>query len=92
MAGGRSGLLDLDELRTLCARSPLPVNAMAVAGGPSVAELTAAGVRRISLGTALAQSAYTAAHRVAVELLGQGSNTALDGSLGFGELNGLFRR
>ncbi|MFB7668844.1 isocitrate lyase/phosphoenolpyruvate mutase family protein [Kitasatospora sp. NPDC056138] len=86
------GLLDLDDLRTLCARSPLPVNAMAVAGGPSVAELAAAGVRRISLGTALAQSAYTAAHRAAVELLGQGRHTALDGSLGFGELDGLFRR
>ncbi|WP_344338865.1 isocitrate lyase/phosphoenolpyruvate mutase family protein, partial [Kitasatospora putterlickiae] len=47
------GLLDLDALAALCARSPLPVNAMAVAGGPSVAELAAAGVRRTSAGTAV---------------------------------------
>ncbi|GAA2290565.1 isocitrate lyase/phosphoenolpyruvate mutase family protein [Nonomuraea roseoviolacea subsp. roseoviolacea] len=86
------GLLDLDVLNALCAASPLPVNAMAVAGGPTVAELAQAGVRRVSLGTALAQAAYTAARRAAAELLGTGGLTALDGSLGFGELDALFRR
>ncbi|GAA3197967.1 isocitrate lyase/phosphoenolpyruvate mutase family protein [Nonomuraea roseoviolacea] len=86
------GLLDLDALNALCAASPLPVNAMAVAGGPTVAELAQAGVRRVSLGTALAQAAYTAARRAAAELLGTGGLTALDGSLGFGELDALFRR
>jgi 2-methylisocitrate lyase-like PEP mutase family enzyme len=86
------GLLDLDLLRTLCAESPLPVNAMAVAGGPSVAQLAEAGVRRISLGTALAEVAYTATRRAALELLGEGSLTAPDGSLGFGDLNALFGR
>ncbi|MET9344862.1 isocitrate lyase/phosphoenolpyruvate mutase family protein [Nonomuraea sp. NPDC003804] len=86
------GLLDLDVLSTLCAESPLPVNAMAVAGGPRVTELAQAGVRRISLGTGLAQAAYTAARRAAAELLGTGSLTALDGSLDFSELDVLFRR
>lgn len=86
------GLLDLDVLKTLCAESPLPVNAMAVAGGPSVAELAQAGVRRISLGTALAQAAYTAARRAAAELLGTGGLTSLDGSLDFGELDALCGR
>ncbi|GAA3255195.1 isocitrate lyase/PEP mutase family protein [Nonomuraea helvata] len=85
------GLLDLDVLNALCAESPLPVNAMAVAGGPNVAELAAAGVRRISLGTGLAQAAYTAARSAAAELLGTGGLTALEGSLDFSELNGLFR-
>ncbi|MFF4380344.1 isocitrate lyase/phosphoenolpyruvate mutase family protein [Kitasatospora sp. NPDC001547] len=85
------GLLDLDALADLCARSPLPVNAMAVAGGPGVAELAAAGVRRVSVGTGLAQLAYTAARRAAAELLGAGTLTEFDGSLGFGELNGLYR-
>ncbi|MET8630392.1 isocitrate lyase/phosphoenolpyruvate mutase family protein [Kitasatospora sp. NPDC004669] len=84
------GLLDLDALTELCKRSPLPVNAMAVAGGPTVAELAATGVRRISVGTGLAQLAYTAARRAAVELLGAGTLTELDGALGFGELNGLY--
>ncbi|MEV0230834.1 isocitrate lyase/phosphoenolpyruvate mutase family protein [Nonomuraea sp. NPDC050786] len=86
------GLLDLDVLETLCAESPLPVNAMAVAGGPSVAELAQAGVRRISVGTGLAQAAYTAARRAAAELLGTGTFTALEGSLDFSEVNGLFRQ
>lgn len=72
------GLLDLDALNTLCAASPLPVNAMAVAGGPSVTELAQAGVRRVSLGTGLAQAAYAATWRAAAELLGTGGLTALD--------------
>ncbi|WP_329561819.1 isocitrate lyase/PEP mutase family protein [Kitasatospora sp. NBC_01266] len=84
------GLLDLDVLTELCARSPLPVNAMLLPGGPSVPALAACGVRRISAGTALAQAAYTAAHRAAVELLGPGTLDALAGPLGFGELDGLF--
>ncbi|MEE4544561.1 isocitrate lyase/phosphoenolpyruvate mutase family protein [Streptomyces sp. V4-01] len=84
------GLRDLDVLAELCAASPLPVNAMAVPGGPSVPQLAAAGVRRISLGTALAQSAYTAARRAAAELLGAGTLEGLDGVLDFGELNALF--
>ncbi|WP_214318105.1 isocitrate lyase/PEP mutase family protein [Nonomuraea sediminis] len=85
------GLLDIDVLNTLCAKSPLPVNAMAVAGGPSVSELAQAGVRRISLGTGLAQAAYTATRRAAAELLGTGTLSALNDSLNFGELDALFR-
>uniref|UniRef100_UPI003F49ACD1 isocitrate lyase/PEP mutase family protein n=1 Tax=Nonomuraea bangladeshensis TaxID=404385 RepID=UPI003F49ACD1 len=84
------GLLDLDLLATLCARSPLPVNAMAMAGGPGVTELAQAGVRRITLGTGLAQAAYATVRRATVELLGTGDLTALNGSLDFSELNLLF--
>ncbi|MEK2488206.1 isocitrate lyase/phosphoenolpyruvate mutase family protein [Kitasatospora purpeofusca] len=85
------GLLDLDALAALCARSPLPVNAMAAAGGPGVAELAAAGVRRISVGTALTQFAYTAARRTAAELLGPGTLTEPVGALGYGDVDALFR-
>ncbi|MEZ0069554.1 2-methylisocitrate lyase-like PEP mutase family enzyme [Streptacidiphilus sp. MAP12-20] len=84
------GLLDLDVLRELCAASPLPVNAMLVPGGPTVPDLTATGVRRVSAGTALTQSAYALARRAAAELLGAGTLSALDGGLAFGELNELF--
>ncbi|WP_406201898.1 isocitrate lyase/phosphoenolpyruvate mutase family protein [Kitasatospora sp. NBC_01560] len=86
------GLLDLDTLTRLCAASPLPVNAMAVPGGPTTAELAATGVRRISVGTGLAQLAYSAARRAAVELLGAGALTEPAGTLGFGELDALFER
>ena len=63
---------------------------MAGPGGPSVAELTKAGVRRVSVGTAVAQAAYTAAHRSTLELLGSGTYQELDGSLDFSQVDGLF--
>ncbi|GJF27715.1 2-methylisocitrate lyase [Kitasatospora sp. NE20-6] len=84
------GLLDLDTLAVLAGRSPLPVNAMAGPGGPGVAALAAAGVRRVSVGTAVTQAAYSAVHRAAVELLTEGGYGALEGALDFGTLNGVF--
>ncbi len=84
------GLLDLDTLRTLTAASPLRVNAMARPGGPTVAELAAVGVRRISVGTAVAQAAYAVAQRAAQELLETGTYRALDQMLSYPELNALF--
>jgi 2-methylisocitrate lyase-like PEP mutase family enzyme len=86
------GLLDLEVLAELAAASPLPLNVMAGPGAPPVAELAAAGVRRVSVGTAIAQSAYTLAGRAAAELLTTGGYAALDGALDFGTLNGLFVR
>jgi 2-methylisocitrate lyase-like PEP mutase family enzyme len=85
------GLVDLDRLKSLAASSLLPINAMAGPGAPTVDELGAAGVRRISLGTALAQAAYTTAQRAARELLTSGTYGMMEGAIGFGELNGMFR-
>lgn len=85
------GLLDLAVLESLVAASPLPVNAMAVPGGPSVAELAAAGVRRVSVGTCFAQAAYTLARRAAEELLSTGTYGACEGAASYAELNALFR-
>ncbi|OQW45164.1 MAG: phosphonomutase [Proteobacteria bacterium SG_bin6] len=44
------GLLKLDLLERLCAKTPLPVNVMAVPGGPNRAALAGVGVARISHG------------------------------------------
>ncbi|HXV91737.1 MAG TPA: isocitrate lyase/phosphoenolpyruvate mutase family protein [Pseudonocardia sp.] len=84
------GLVDLGVLESLAAACPLPVNAMAVPGGPTVAEFAGAGVRRVSAGTGIAQAAYTLARRAAAELLSEGTTSAVRGSLDFGEINGLF--
>ncbi|HEX5994329.1 MAG TPA: isocitrate lyase/phosphoenolpyruvate mutase family protein [Jiangellales bacterium] len=84
------GLLDLDALASLTASSPLPVNAMAGPGGPSVAELAGVGVRRISVGTAIAQAAYGLVQRAARELLQTGTYRSLDQSLCYPELNAMF--
>jgi hypothetical protein len=44
-------------------------------------------VRRVSLGTALSQAAYSVARRAAGELLGKGTYTELEGALDFGTIN-----
>jgi len=84
------GLLDLAGLQALTKEVPGAVNAMAVPGGPSIAELAAAGVRRISVGTTLAQVAYGAAQRAAAEILASGTFGACAGSLGYPDVNSLF--
>jgi 2-methylisocitrate lyase-like PEP mutase family enzyme len=84
------GLTDLAMLTELAKNSPLPVNAMAWAGAPLVAELAAVGVRRVSVGTAVAQAAYTVAKRAATELLTTGSYGGLADALDFGTIDSLF--
>ncbi|WP_240772286.1 isocitrate lyase/phosphoenolpyruvate mutase family protein [Nocardia sp. CS682] len=83
------GLLDLPTLTELVAASPLPINVMAGAGAPSVTELAAAGVRRVSVGSAVAQAAYTLAETAATELLEHGTYAALENALDFGTVQAL---
>jgi 2-methylisocitrate lyase-like PEP mutase family enzyme len=86
------GLIDLDTLGDLVRDSPLPINVMVWPGAPTVAELTAVGVRRISVGTAIAQAAYGVAEKAAAELLGSGTYDALAGGLEFGVINSAVTR
>jgi 2-methylisocitrate lyase-like PEP mutase family enzyme len=86
------GLTDLDVISTLVRRSPLPVNVMAGPGAPPVSALRSAGVRRVSVGTAISQAAYSLAQRAAAELLTAGTYTELEGALDFGSINGAFAR
>jgi 2-methylisocitrate lyase-like PEP mutase family enzyme len=83
------GLVDRTVLESLVAAIPLPLNVMAGPGAPATGELEAIGVRRISVGTMIAQAAYTVTVRAATELLTKGTYTELDDALGFGELNAL---
>jgi 2-methylisocitrate lyase-like PEP mutase family enzyme len=84
------GLLDLGTLAILTAKSPLPVNAMAGPGAPGVAALGAAGVRRVSLGQAIAQAAYTLARKAAAEALTAGTYDTIADADPFGDINGRF--
>lgn len=86
------GLVDLDVLAELVKVAPLPINAMAGPGAPSVAEFASAGVRRVSVGTAISQAAYTVASRAAAELLTAGTYTELAEALDFGSINAAFAR
>jgi 2-methylisocitrate lyase-like PEP mutase family enzyme len=63
-------LTDLNAIGRIARRSPLPINVLLAPGrGPTVGELAAAGVRRISIGGGLAVLAYGAARRAARDLL-----------------------
>jgi 2-methylisocitrate lyase-like PEP mutase family enzyme len=84
------GLTDLQAITELAKASPLPVNVMAGPGAPVVAELAAAGVRRVSIGTAIAQAAYTLAKRAATKVLTTGSYAELEEALDFSAINSLF--
>ncbi|HET9137739.1 isocitrate lyase/phosphoenolpyruvate mutase family protein [Actinophytocola sp.] len=85
------GLVDLAELERLVRAVSLPVNVMAGPGAPNVADFEAKGVRRVSVGSGITQAAYTVAQRAATELLTKGSYGELDGALGFGDIDPLFR-
>jgi 2-methylisocitrate lyase-like PEP mutase family enzyme len=85
------GLTDIATLTDLVKQAALPVSAMAEPSGPTIPELAATGVCRISLGTALAEAAYGQAVKAAHELLGAGTYTALQGYEGFGKVNASFR-
>lgn len=84
------GLLDLGTLAELTRKVSLPVNVMAGPGAPDVAALRAAGVRRVSLGQAVTQAAYTLARKAAAEALSSGTYDAIAGADSFGDINGAF--
>jgi 2-methylisocitrate lyase-like PEP mutase family enzyme len=74
------GLTKLAEIRQVVAEVDRPVNVLAIGGGPPVAELAQAGVRRISVGGAFAFAAAGALVAVARELLDQGTYSYLKGA------------
>lgn len=81
------GLLDLEVLAPLANKVSLPINAMVGPGAPSVAALQAAGVRRVSLGPAIALAAYGVAQRAVAEVFGAGTYDALADAAPWSALN-----
>jgi 2-methylisocitrate lyase-like PEP mutase family enzyme len=68
------GLTDVGEIRRLVEAVGVPVNVLALRGGPRVGELAAAGVRRVSTGGSLARAAYGALVAAAEELRDSGTS------------------
>jgi 2-methylisocitrate lyase-like PEP mutase family enzyme len=70
--------------------SPKPVNALGggKGSGLTVANLAAAGVRRISVGSALSRAAFGAFLRASREIIDQGTFTFGDETAPFAEVNG----
>jgi 2-methylisocitrate lyase-like PEP mutase family enzyme len=73
------GLRDVEDIRTVCAALSKPVNVLALAGSPSVELLSAAGVRRISLGSGFFNTALGAFLRAAKDVHEHGTFGCLDG-------------
>jgi 2-methylisocitrate lyase-like PEP mutase family enzyme len=67
------GLTDIGEIRTFVSSVDQPVNVLALRGGPTVAELAAAGVARVSVGGGFSLVALGAVARAGRELLEQGT-------------------
>jgi 2-methylisocitrate lyase-like PEP mutase family enzyme len=67
------GVTDLSGIRTIVsAVAPKPVNVLLLGPDMKVADLAAAGVRRVSLGSALARSAWTAFEEAARSVRDEG--------------------
>jgi 2-methylisocitrate lyase-like PEP mutase family enzyme len=70
--------------------APKPVNVLAVAGGLSVAEMAALGVRRISVGGWMARAAWTGFLRAARDLADNGSFAGFGDATPGAEINRIF--
>lgn len=85
------GLPDLDAVRTVCRSVSRPVSFMIAIRGRSfsVAELAAAGVKRVSLATSLYRAAMTGLLAAAREIHDQGTCRYLEDTLPTGDMNRL---
>lgn len=85
------GLTTLDEIQAVVAAvAPAPVNVLVGRSFTTVEELAALGVRRISVGGALARTAWAAIVGAARELASSGRFDGFDGALPFDTLENTF--
>lgn len=88
------GPRDRKDIRAIVASvSPKPVNVlMSSTSDLHVSDLAELGVRRISVGSALARAAWGGFIRAARQIAEEGSFAGLEGAASFEELNSLFQR
>ena len=81
-----------DIAAVVSAVAPKPVNVLVGGDFTTVARLAGAGVRRISLGGALARVAWTGFLDAAREISAHGTFTKLEGAVPYSEMNAAFLR
>jgi 2-methylisocitrate lyase-like PEP mutase family enzyme len=81
-----------DILAVVKAVAPKPVNVLVGSDFATVAELAEAGVRRISVGGALARAAWTGFLQAAKEIAERGTFTSLARAVSFAEINRSFTK
>ena len=89
-APGLRSIADIKAVVTAVA--PKPVNVLVGSDFATVAELTQAGVRRISVGGALARVAWTGFLQAAKEIAEHGTFSGLSRAVPFAEINRSFGR
>ncbi|MGW3493461.1 isocitrate lyase/PEP mutase family protein [Streptomyces sp. NPDC001020] len=83
------GTVDPVTVKALAEGIQGPLNVLVGPGAPTVAELAALGVARVSAGSGIAQAVHGLVRRAARELLDAGTYDALAGGLDYGDLNGM---
>lgn len=83
------GVADSTLIAELTAGIDAPVNILAGPGAPSVPELGALGVARVSLGSAVAEAAYALVGRAARELLETGTYESVREAVEYRRMNAL---
>jgi 2-methylisocitrate lyase-like PEP mutase family enzyme len=81
-----------DIAAVVAAVAPKPVNVLVGGGFTTLAELTDLGVRRISVGGALARAAWSGFLEAAQEIAERGTFTALGKAISFADINDAFAR
>jgi 2-methylisocitrate lyase-like PEP mutase family enzyme len=90
-APGSATRADIEAI--VSAVRPKPVNVLLTSSKVlSIAEVAEIGVRRISVGSALARSAWTGFIHAARTIANEASMAGLDNAVTFGELNGFFHK
>ena len=85
------GIGDIETVRTICASVSKPVNVLAHSR-LTVDDISAAGARRISLGSKLTTAAFGALRAAASEIMEKGSFGFVAGEMPFCELQALYAR
>jgi 2-methylisocitrate lyase-like PEP mutase family enzyme len=88
------GVTDPKQIQQIVtAVTPTPVNVLVSSNtGLSVADLADMGVRRVSVGSSLARTAWTGFIKAAKEIAEKGTFAGFDGTVPFSELNSLFQK
>ncbi len=85
------GLRTIEQVRAVVGAVTRPVNVVRGGPGLSIAELAAAGVRRVSTGGGLARAALSAVKAAGEELLGAGTFGWAEGMIAGDDINRLMR-
>jgi 2-methylisocitrate lyase-like PEP mutase family enzyme len=84
------GVMDAETIARLAQAIDAPLNVLAGAGTPTIAELARLGVKRVSVGSAPMRATLGLVRRIADELLREGTyGSMLDGAIPYAEVNAL---